>query len=107
MQAVLIDLATILTQIRDDSSGLYLIGTVFMPAFESFSEGTMLGRLLAFFIDSLLPKLMKCKDEPKSRLNNKTTNNESSTSKVQTYKVIKLARLPLIFSCTYCFTIYH
>ncbi|KAI8368648.1 hypothetical protein EDC96DRAFT_133631 [Choanephora cucurbitarum] len=87
MQAILIDLATILTQIRDDSSGLYLIGTVFMPAFESFSEGTMLGRLLAFFIDSLLPKLMKCKDEPKSRLNNKTTYNESSTKAVQTKTV--------------------
>lgn len=65
MQTILIDIALILVQIRDDSAGLYHIGTVYLPAFESFSDGTMLGKLLSLFLDSLLPKLMKCKDEPK------------------------------------------
>ncbi|KAI7905964.1 uncharacterized protein BX663DRAFT_247120 [Cokeromyces recurvatus] len=66
MQAILIDIALILVQIRDDSAGLYHIGTLFLPAFESFSDGQMLGRLLSFFLDSLLPKLMKCKDDSKT-----------------------------------------
>ncbi|KAI9478247.1 MAG: hypothetical protein EXX96DRAFT_241867 [Benjaminiella poitrasii] len=70
MQTILIDIALILVQIRDDPSGLYHIGTVFLPAFESFSDGQMLGKLLSFFLDNLLPKLMQCKDEPKSRTNN-------------------------------------
>lgn len=65
MQSMLIDIALVLVQIRDDSAGLYQIGTVYLPAFESFSDGTMLGKLLSLFLDSLLPKLIKCKDEPK------------------------------------------
>jgi hypothetical protein len=65
MQTMLIDIALILVQIRDDSAGLYHIGTVYLPAFESFIDGTMLGKLLSLFLDSLLPKLIKCKDEPK------------------------------------------
>ncbi|KAI8080756.1 uncharacterized protein B0P05DRAFT_469094 [Gilbertella persicaria] len=83
MQAILIDLAILLVQIRDDSSGLYHIGTVFMPAFESFSEGTMLRRLLSFYLDNLLPKLIKCKDEPKSKSNEsrKSLKAESSSNK--------------------------
>jgi hypothetical protein len=64
MQTILIDIALLLVQIRDDSTGLFHIGNVFLPAFEAFSEGNMLGKLLAMFLDSLLPKLMKCKDEP-------------------------------------------
>ncbi|KAI8378600.1 hypothetical protein BD560DRAFT_453435 [Blakeslea trispora] len=87
MQAILIDLAMILTQIREDTSGLYNIGTVFMPAFESFSEGTMLGRLLAFFIDNLLPKLMKCKDEPKSQSSNKSDSSEKTNKATQSKSV--------------------
>ncbi|KAL7315393.1 hypothetical protein PS15m_004620 [Mucor circinelloides] len=64
MQTILIDIALILVQMRDDSTGLYHIGTVFLPAFEAFSDGNMLGKLLSLFLDSLLPKLMKLKDEP-------------------------------------------
>lgn len=64
MQTILIDIALLLVQIRDDSAGLYHIGTVFLPAFEAFSDGNMLGKLLSLFLDSLLPKLMKLKDEP-------------------------------------------
>ncbi|KAK4518369.1 uncharacterized protein ATC70_001722 [Mucor velutinosus] len=64
MQTILIDIALLLVQIRDDSTGLYHIGTVFLPAFEAFSDGNMLGKLLSLFLDSLLPKLMKLKDEP-------------------------------------------
>jgi hypothetical protein len=67
MQTILIDIALLLVQIRDDSSGLYHIGTVFLPAFEAFSDGNMLGKLLSLYLDNLLPKLMKCKEEPKSQ----------------------------------------
>jgi hypothetical protein len=70
MQTILIDIALVLVQIRDDSAGLYHIGTVFLPAFEAFSEGNMLGKLLSLFLDTLLPKLMKLKDEPKPRSSN-------------------------------------
>ncbi|KAI8638881.1 hypothetical protein BD408DRAFT_10549 [Parasitella parasitica] len=70
MQTILIDIALILVQIRDDSAGLYHIGTVFLPAFEAFSDGSMLGKLLSLFLDSLLPKLIKLKDEPKPRSSN-------------------------------------
>lgn len=66
MQTILIDIALLLVQIRDDPAGLYHIGTVFLPAFEAFSDGNMLGKLLSLYLDNLLPKLMKCKDEPKS-----------------------------------------
>jgi hypothetical protein len=67
MQTILVDIAILLVQIRDDSTGLYHIGTVFLPAFEAFSDGNMLGKLLSLYLDNLLPKLMKCKDEPKSQ----------------------------------------
>ncbi|KAL9542636.1 hypothetical protein MBANPS3_008515 [Mucor bainieri] len=64
MQTILIDIALLLVQMRDDSAGLYHIGTVFLPAFEAFSDGHMLGKLLSMFLDNLLPKLIKIKDEP-------------------------------------------
>lgn len=67
MQTILIDIALLLVQIREDPSGLYQIGTVFLPAFEAFSEGNMLGKLLSMFLDNLLPKLMKAKDDPKAQ----------------------------------------
>lgn len=67
MQTILIDIALLLVQIRDDSTGLYHIGSVFLPAFEAFSNGNLLGKLLSLYLDNLLPKLMKCKDEPKSQ----------------------------------------
>lgn len=69
MQTILVDIAILLVQIREDSAGLYSIGTVYLPAFEAFSEGNMLGKLLSMYLDNLLPKLMKCKDEPKSQPN--------------------------------------
>lgn len=68
MQTILIDIALLLVQIRDDSTGLYHIGSVFLPAFEAFSNGNLLGKLLSLYLDNLLPKLMKCKDEPKSQI---------------------------------------
>lgn len=64
MQTYLIDNALLLVQICDNSNGLFHIGNVFLPAFEAFSDGNMLGKLLSMFLDSLLPKLIKCKDDP-------------------------------------------
>jgi hypothetical protein len=71
MQTILIDIALLLVQVCDDSAGLFHIGNVFLPAFEAFSGGNMLGKLLALFLDSLLPKLMKCKDEPVTKTRTK------------------------------------
>lgn len=83
MQTILIDIALVLVQIRDDSNGLYQIGSVFLPAFEAFSDGTMLGKLLSMYLDNLLPKLMSCKDEPKPQAaaeSKKSPRNEASNS---------------------------
>lgn len=82
MQTILIDIAVLLVQIRDDSNGLYHIGSVFLPAFEAFSDGAMLGKLLSMYLDNLLPKLMSCKDEPKSlAVNESKKSPRSETSK--------------------------
>ncbi|KAL0078372.1 hypothetical protein J3Q64DRAFT_1872237, partial [Phycomyces blakesleeanus] len=67
MQSVLVDIAIILVNIRSDSVGLYNIGATMLPAFETFNDGALAGKLLSFFIDILLPKLMACKEESKSR----------------------------------------
>ncbi|CEP06942.1 hypothetical protein, partial, partial [Parasitella parasitica] len=86
MQTILVDIALLLVQIRDDTAGLYHIGTVFLPAFEAFSEGHMLGKLLSLFLDSLLPKLIKLKDEPKPRSSSSDGRKATATSKVETLK---------------------
>lgn len=83
MQTILIDVALVLVQIRDDSIGLYHIGSVFLPAFESFSNGNLLGKLLSLYLDNLLPKLMKCKDETKSQAEpEKMPTNDTSKFKI-------------------------
>ncbi|RCI06289.1 hypothetical protein CU098_009425 [Rhizopus stolonifer] len=64
MQSVLIDIGLILIQMQEDSQSLYSIGLTFLSAFEAFSSGRMLGRLLSLYLDSLLPKLMNQKDIP-------------------------------------------
>ncbi|KAI9029113.1 hypothetical protein CLU79DRAFT_736311 [Phycomyces nitens] len=67
MQSVLVDIAIVLVNIRSDSVGLYNIGATMLPAFETFNDGALAGKLLSFYIDILLPKLMACKEESKAR----------------------------------------
>ncbi|KAG1524828.1 hypothetical protein G6F52_003864 [Rhizopus delemar] len=72
MQSVLIDIGLILIQIQEDTIGLYSIGLTFLPAFEAFSSGPMLGKLLSLYLDSLLPKLIHQKDAHNSITENDT-----------------------------------
>lgn len=58
MQSILIDIGLILIQMIDDTHSLYDVGLVFLPAFEAFSNGPMLGKLLSLYLDTLLPRLM-------------------------------------------------
>ncbi|KAI8967150.1 hypothetical protein BDF20DRAFT_908514 [Mycotypha africana] len=76
MQSVLVDIGNLLIQIGHDSSTLYHVGTEFLPAFETFSEGQMLGKLLAMYLDNLLPKLMYLKDNPSSYTSNRQDHQE-------------------------------
>jgi hypothetical protein len=78
MQAILVDIALILVKVRDDQIGLYHIGSVFLPAFEAFSDGQMVGKLLSFYLDHLLPKLIKSKDEPKKAETKKAPSSKNS-----------------------------
>ncbi|KAI9498425.1 hypothetical protein BDB00DRAFT_448176 [Zychaea mexicana] len=66
MQSVLVDVATILVTLCDDTMLLSIIGTTMLPAFDSFPEGPLLGKLLGFFLDALLPRLSQCKAEQKT-----------------------------------------
>ncbi|KAI7862227.1 hypothetical protein BDF14DRAFT_1858334 [Spinellus fusiger] len=65
MQCVLVDIAILLVEVREDPAGLYAIGSTMLPSFETFSEGVLAGKLVSFYIDILLPKIMACKDEPR------------------------------------------
>ncbi|KAI8335378.1 hypothetical protein BC941DRAFT_69178 [Chlamydoabsidia padenii] len=59
LQTTIIDLAILLIQAREDIPSLYKIGMVMLPAFEIFPDSTLKVKLLSFFIDILLPKLMQ------------------------------------------------
>ncbi|KAI9256704.1 hypothetical protein BY458DRAFT_304271 [Sporodiniella umbellata] len=62
MQSVLIDIGLILIQMQEDAMSLYSIGLTYLPAFEAFSSGPMLGKLMSLYLDSLLPKIIRQKD---------------------------------------------
>ncbi|KAI8094315.1 hypothetical protein BDF21DRAFT_91819 [Thamnidium elegans] len=96
MQTILIDIAVLLVQIRDDSNGLYHIGSVFLPAFEAFSDGAMLGKLLSMYLDNLLPKLMSCKDEPKTQAVAESKKSPRSEAKSPRSKSTKAQNTPTI-----------
>ncbi|KAI8366708.1 uncharacterized protein BYT42DRAFT_540161 [Radiomyces spectabilis] len=88
MQSVLVDIALVLIQCCDDTSGLCTIGFTMLSAFDTFNDGNMLGKLLSMFIDTLLPKLMTCKDEqqredrfPVRRPQNQKKKHSSSTAR--------------------------
>ncbi|KAI8993719.1 hypothetical protein BDB01DRAFT_716190 [Pilobolus umbonatus] len=68
MQTTLIDIAYILVQIAKDPADLYQVGTVYLPGFEAFPKEALVGKLMSFYVDALLPKLMKCKEESKPKI---------------------------------------
>ncbi|KAI9262295.1 hypothetical protein BDA99DRAFT_72373 [Phascolomyces articulosus] len=63
MQSILIDVATILVTLCNDLSLLSIIGTTMLPAFDSFPQGPLLGKLLGFFLDVFIPRLSQCKTQ--------------------------------------------
>ncbi|KAI9303279.1 hypothetical protein BJ944DRAFT_165716 [Cunninghamella echinulata] len=74
LQSTVIDIAIILVEARDDIHSLYNIGSTMIQAFESFPESILKVKLLSFFVDILLPKLMHKHDlYEREQVNNTTT----------------------------------
>lgn len=59
LQILVLDLVVLLIQAREDIPSLYKVGMTLLPAFEIFPDITLKVKLLSFFIDILLPKLMQ------------------------------------------------
>ncbi|CAO3615313.1 unnamed protein product [Cunninghamella echinulata] len=74
LQSTVIDIAIILVEARHDIHSLYSIGSTMIQAFESFPESILKVKLLSFFVDMLLPKLMHKHDlYEREQVNNITT----------------------------------
>jgi hypothetical protein len=97
MQSVLIDIGLILIQIQEDTIGLYNIGLTFLPAFEAFSSGPMLGKLLSLYLDSLLPKLIHQKDAHTPITENDTKRPSQSKLKFHIFSQSKQRLLIILF----------
>lgn len=64
LQSVVLDLATLL--VKQDPLNppwLYDLGIVMLPAFDCFEQGAMMGRVVAFYIDWIVPQLIASKEE--------------------------------------------
>ena len=81
MQSILIDVATVLVTLCNDTTLLSVIGTTMVPAFNSFPEGPLLGKLLGFFLDILVPRLSQCKAQCEKQYSTANTENRHTQGK--------------------------
>ncbi|KAI8139160.1 hypothetical protein BJV82DRAFT_275633 [Fennellomyces sp. T-0311] len=79
MQSILVDVATVLVTLCNDPTLLSMIGTAMLPAFDSFHNGPLLGKLLAFYLDVLIPRLSQC-NEIKANTENRHTQARHTTA---------------------------
>ncbi|RUS26412.1 hypothetical protein BC938DRAFT_470797, partial [Jimgerdemannia flammicorona] len=64
LQSVVLDLATLL--VKQDPLNppwLYELGTMMLPAFDCFEQGVIMGRVVAFYVDWIVPQLIASKEE--------------------------------------------
>lgn len=63
LQSVIVDIAIVLVDLCDDPFYLYAVGITMLPGFDSFGDLMLLCKLLGFYMDKLIPKLIQCKRE--------------------------------------------